>query len=436
MAMSQLSEVAAGRLIGGDAEFSGVTIDSREVAAGELFVAIDAERDGHDFAPSAIDRGAAGCLVARELDIDAPMVVVDGDTGTALTRAATRLRSFGPELVVGVTGSVGKTSVKDLAAAALGAGLRTSASDKSFNNEIGVPLTLLNAPDDAEALVVEMGARGPGQIAELCAVARPRIGVVTRVAAVHTELFGDLDAVAATKGELIESLPRDGIAVLNAADDRVRAMASRTEAKVVLFGEGGDIQARDIELDEQVRPSFEVVGEWGRTKVALPVSGAHQVQNALAALAVACCAGVPLDVGAAGLANAVASPMRMAVHHLDSGATVIDDSYNANPTSMEAGLRALGALNAERRTAVVGTMAELGPDAERAHREIALSAEAAGIELIAVDEPSYGVESVSDISSAVERLGTLGRGDAVLVKASRSAGLDRVVTSLLAADST
>jgi UDP-N-acetylmuramoyl-tripeptide--D-alanyl-D-alanine ligase len=274
---------------------SGVSIDSRTLQAGELFVAVRAERDGHEFAAAAAAAGAAALLVERPTGAALPELGV-ADTARALLdlgRAA-RDRLAGP--VVGITGSVGKTSTKDLAAAALSAGRRTVASPRSFNNELGLPLTLANAPDDAEAVVLEMGARGPGHITVLCSVARPTIGVVTSVAAAHTEMFGDLEGVARAKGELVEALPATGTAVLNGDDPRVRAMAGRTAAEVVLYSAGGDpacrVVAEDVELDDELRPRFALRSPWGTAEVRLNARGAHQVGNALAAAAVAALAGV------------------------------------------------------------------------------------------------------------------------------------------------
>ena len=221
---------------------------------------------------------------------EVPAIVVD-DTMAALAalgaHARARLGVTVDGRVVGITGSVGKTSVKDLLAGALAARWRTVASEGSFNNELGVPLTLLAAPDGTEAAAVEMGARGPGHIAALCAVARPAVGVVTRVAAVHTETFGSIDAVATAKGELVEALPATGTAVLNAADPRVAAMAARTAASVLTYGEGGASVPRRSALDGELRPAFRLDTPWGVAQVRLAARGRHMVENALAAAAAA-----------------------------------------------------------------------------------------------------------------------------------------------------
>ena len=256
--------------------------------------------------------------------------------------------------------------MKDLLSAVLAVRWPTAAS--AGFNELGVPLTLAGAPDGTRALVVEMGARAVGDVAALCALARPAVGVVTRVAAVHTATFGSLEDVARAKGELVEALPPDGTAVLNAADPRVAAMAGRTRARTLTYADGGDVQAEDVRLDADLRPSFALVTPWGRAEVQLAVRGAHMVDNALAAAAAALVCGVALDEVAAGLDRAGLSRWRMELATLPSGARVLNDAYNANPTSMAAALRALAALDAERRIAVLGVMAEIGPSSDEEHR--------------------------------------------------------------------
>jgi UDP-N-acetylmuramoyl-tripeptide--D-alanyl-D-alanine ligase len=426
-----MADATGGTRVGEDVVAEGAAIDSRAVARGEVFVPVVAERDGHDFVADALARGAAAYLTARS-PVGGTAVVV-ADTATALLDLGRAARRRLPDRVVGVTGSVGKTSVKDLLAAALRSRLRTSASVGSFNNELGVPLTLLNADEGVEAVVVEMGARGPGHVALLCDVAAPTVAVVTRVAAAHTEVMGDLDRIAESKGELVEALPRTGTAVLNAADPRVAAMASRTKATVVRFGAGGDVVADGVELDDELRPSFRLRSPQGDVDVRLAVAGAHQVDNALAAAAAALACGVGPEDVAAGLARARLSPLRMALGRATSGLAVIDDSYNANPASMAAALRALAALPARRRFAFVGTMAELGERAAADHREVAALAAELGVQVVAVAEPAYGVEVVPDVEAATARATELelGEGDAVLVKASRVARLERLADALL-----
>lgn len=430
LTLSDLAAAIGGTLDGPDGPVGGWCIDSREASAGDVFVALVGERDGHDFAVTAIEAGATALVVERPLDTDVATILVD-DARAALADAAAEVLARRSPLVVGITGSVGKTSVKDLAAAGLSAGLSTSASVRSFNNELGVPLTILNAPADTQALVVEMGARGPGQIAELCAIAAPTIGVVTRVAEVHTEVFGDIEAVARTKGELIEAIPAHGAAILNLGDERVSAMAALTPARVIGYGRGGALDARDVELDGLGRARCRVVSDWGEVSVELSIAGRHMVDNALAALGVCVAAGVDINEAAGALARASASPWRMEITTTATGALVVNDSYNANPTSVGAALEALVQLPRDRRIAVLGEMAELGPDGDRLHREVAERAEAMGVEVYSVGAPAYGVTDLPDIDAAAHEFSDVGADTAILVKGSRVAGLERLAARLV-----
>ncbi|GAA4663258.1 UDP-N-acetylmuramoyl-tripeptide--D-alanyl-D-alanine ligase [Gordonia humi] len=432
---SQIAAATGGTLHGPDVAVESASIDSRSISPGQLFVPIVAARDGHDFIANAVTAGAPVYLTDRAPDptVNATAVQVP-DTSLALADIGRAVRAGLPPRVVGVTGSVGKTSTKDLLAGVLATTYATSASEKSFNNELGLPLTLLGAPDDTEAVVLEMGARGVGHIALLCDIASPTVGVITRVEGVHLEMFGTLEDVAQAKGELVESLPADGVAVLNADHPLVRAMAPRTQARVLTYGvaDDADVRATDITLDDQLRASFTLHSPWGTTSVALQARGEHQVPNALAAAAAGCGLGVPVTALAAGLSEAVLSGLRMEMSTTASGVTVINDAYNANPTSMAAGLSSLARLEARRRFAVVGTMAELGADGDSAHRDVARQAVDLGITVIAVDEPAYGAAAthVSGVDEAVAALGELAEGDAVLVKGSRVAALERVATAL------
>ena len=427
---SELAAAVGGRLDGPDVVVDGASIDSRSVHAGQLFVPVVAERDGHDFIAEALAAGAGAYLTERA-PVGGSAIVVD-HTVEALQAAGRFARSRLPGPVIGITGSVGKTSVKDLLAAVLAQRLRTAASERSFNNELGVPLTLLGAPDGTEAVVVEMGARGIGHIAQLCAIASPTIGIVTRVAAAHTEAFGTVDAVAEAKGELIAALPSNGTAVLFTGDERVLDMAGHTMAPVVTFGPGGDVRADAVELDGDLRARFRLVSRWGSTDVALAARGVHQVDNALGAAAVGLVCGLDVDAVAAGLATAELSPWRMELTTAPSGARVLNDAYNANPTSMAAALRSLAELPAPRRTAVLGPMAELGERSDAEHAAIGELAWELGIRVVAVGTDAYGTEHVRDIAGALVALGRLGPDDAVLVKGSRVAALERLAAKLLA----
>ncbi|MEO8694236.1 MAG: UDP-N-acetylmuramoyl-tripeptide--D-alanyl-D-alanine ligase [Acidimicrobiales bacterium] len=429
---SEIAMVTDAAVVGDDVAVDGATNDSRALVAGQLFVAIVADRDGHDFVGAAVAAGAPAYLSERGAwpNIEATAILVDS-TRDALAALGTAARRRMSGAVVGVTGSVGKTSTKDLIASVLEGSRRTFASEKSFNNELGVPLTLFNARDDVEVVVVEMGARGLGHIEQLCAVARPTIGVVTAIADAHVEQFGSIEAVAQGKGELIESLPDDGVAVLNAADPRVLAMARRTRARVLTFGDGGDVVAADVVIHDDLTSTFTAKTPWGSATVILGTRGAHNIDNALAALAVAGAVGLTLDSAVPGLRTPRSSPWRMELHRTRSGAQVINDSYNANPTSMAAALRALDAIPAQRRVAVLGVMAELGAVSEAQHRAVYELAAALGIEVVAVDAPAYGAAAVGSIDEALERIGELGPDDAILVKGSRVAGLDILAARLL-----
>ena len=429
MSASEVARAVGGRLVGPDVAVAGASIDSRTVMPGELFVPVVAERDGHDFIDHAVAAGATAYLTSKSPRGGTAVVVED--TAAALAELGRHARSQFDGPVVGITGSVGKTSVKDMAAAAIGTDRPTHASPMSFNNELGVPLTLVNRPEDAEAVVVEMGARGMGHIAWLCSLTAPTVGVVTAVGAAHTELFGTVEAVAAAKGELVESLDRSGVAVLNADQPLVAAMAGRTKAAVLTFGRAeGEVRASGVSVDDGLCPRFRLETPHGQADVALAVCGEHMVDNALAAAAAALAVGVGLEDIAVGLASATLSPWRMEVTTLASGAVLINDAYNANPMSMAAALRSLAQVNRSRRVAVLGIMAELGDRTAAEHAAIGTLARELGIEVIPVATADYGLSPVDDATAAVAALGLLDADTAVLVKASRAAGLEAVAAAL------
>jgi UDP-N-acetylmuramoyl-tripeptide--D-alanyl-D-alanine ligase len=431
---TDLAGAVDGRLHGDDVAIQGVAIDSRQVVGGELFVPLVAERDGHDFIPAAVEAGAALVLTQQRIP-DGVAAIAVADTAAALLDVGRLARRHLGPMVIGITGSVGKTSTKDLAAAALARRYRTTASEQSFNNELGVPLTLANAPDGAEAAVVEMGARGRGHVALLCDVARPSIGVVTAVVHAHTEMFGTIEEVAAAKGELVEALPAAGTAVLNADDHRVDAMATRTAARVLRYSlepsSGADVVAERLRLDDELRSRFTLRTPWGDADVRLAVRGEHQAANALAAAAAALASGVGVSDVAVGLGDAVLSPWRMDLRRTASGAVVLNDAYNANPTSMAAALRSLAAIPARRRIAVLGIMAELGDRHIAEHVAVAALADDLGIDVVAYETDAYGLPTCSGLDGALATIGAVGDGDAVLVKGSRVAGLERLAAALL-----
>ncbi len=414
-----------------------MSFDSRSVQSGQLFVPIVAERNGHEFIDAAVSRGAAAFLTAEPERVTphGTAVVVDDTTGALL-----RLGQWGRERwglanpaarVIGVTGSVGKTSTKDMALAALSSSARTWANERSFNNDQGLPSTILNAPDDTEVMVLEMGMRGFGEIERLAAIGQPHIGVVTRVAEAHSERVGGIYGVARAKAELVIALPSDGFAILNGDDPLVREMAAVTSATVVLFGSSGESQVRfdDVVLDDLARATFTLHSPWGHHLVRLGVSGAHMVGNAAAALACAGVLGLDVAAAAAALGDVRISAHRMDVRRLASGSMLLDDTYNANPTSMRAALDALVALPATRRIAILGVMAEID-EPEREHRAIADYARAREITVVAVGTDAYGSTPHDD---PVAFVGSLAGGDALLVKASRAAGLERVASAIVEA---
>jgi UDP-N-acetylmuramoyl-tripeptide--D-alanyl-D-alanine ligase len=419
-----------------------VTVDSRTVEPGSLFVATYGERvDGHDFAAAAIEQGAVAVLAARPVGV--PAVVV-ADPVHALGLLARSVLDRLPELaVVGITGSSGKTSTKDLVASVLAPVIPTVASIGNNNNEIGLPLTVLRVTDEARVLVVEMGARGIGHIAALTKLAPPTISVVLNVGSAHLGEYGGVDAIAAAKGELVEALPAEGVAVLNSDDPRVDAMSSRTTARVVRFGRGRDavVRAEDVRLPAGARAAFTLVTPEGSAPVELGYVGEHQVGNALAAAAVSRELGLEVGYIAEALSTSrPASRWRMEVVERDDGVTVINDAYNASPESMRAALDALVGLAAGRRTwAVLGEMRELGDASVEEHRRIGRRAAELAIDRVVVigdgARPiAQTVEAVvvPDVASAVELLEHEVRsGDVVLVKASRSIGLERVAAALL-----
>jgi UDP-N-acetylmuramoyl-tripeptide--D-alanyl-D-alanine ligase len=446
--LSEIAARVAGRHEGPDATVRGVATDSREVGPGDLFVALVGERaDGHRFVDEAVAGGATGALVSTATP-DVPCVLVR-DTGEALLSLATSEREEMQATVVGITGSTGKTSVKDLVSSALSSRFEVSASPRSFNTEVGVPVTLLNAPPTAEVVVVEMGSRGPGHVATLCRVARPHVGVVTGVGLAHMEMFGTLEAVADAKAELVEALDEDGTAVLNADDPVVRGFAQRTRAGVVLYGLSDDAQVRgeDVVLDALGRPSFTLRAPGGEERVELPLSGEHMVSNALAATAVGVALGLSVGECATGLKDARLSPWRMEVFEGTGGIRIVNDAYNANPTSMAAALKTSRWMVKDTRSiAVLGEMAELGDHGPVEHERVGELVARLGIDhlivvgrgaaAIAIGAEREGVEPeriarVDTVEEAVEEVRRLARrGDVVLLKGSRVAGLERVAEAL------
>jgi UDP-N-acetylmuramoyl-tripeptide--D-alanyl-D-alanine ligase len=416
-------------------------IDSRDIREGDLFVGLPGERfDGGEFGAEALGRGAWGILVAtrwgREVAEDAKGGWVIG-AGDALASLQSLARAWREELdcpVVGITGSTGKTSVKDICRALFPGDVH--ASPENYNTEIGMPLAMLGAPEGTDVLVLEMGMRGPGQIAELCAIAEPDVAVITNIGPVHVELLGSVEAIAATKAEIIDGLRPGGTAVVPADPGSLEPHLERAP-KLIRFGAGGDVEAVEVlaeagETDALVRTPV------GEQRFKLPFVEAHNLDNALAAIAAGVALGFRLDRMASLAPGIVFSRLRGELVDLPEDAILINDSYNANPISMRAALDHLASLDAGgRRLAVLGEMKELGPDAAAYHREIGSYARERGVELIigvgglaSSYEPD---QQVADADAAADALAAALRpGDAVLVKGSRAVGLERVAEKLTA----
>lgn len=487
MTVARIAEIVGGRLADispADAESTRVTatveFDSRAVTPGGLFLALPGARsDGHDFAAGAVEAGAVAVLAARPVGVPAivvpPAAAADAQSGVlehdadgagaavlaALAKLAAAVAAdlvAGGLRIVGLTGSSGKTSTKDLIAAVLRPLGEVVAPPGSFNNELGHPWTVLRATRATDFLVLEMSARHRGNIAALAAVARPSIGVVLNVGTAHLGEFGSREMIALTKGELVEALPSSGVAILNADDAMVAAMATRTSARVITVGRNSaaDIRAANVVLDELARPRFTLCTPSGEVDVALAVHGEHQVGNALSAAAVALECGANLAQVADALATAgPASRHRMEVRPRADGVTVINDAYNANPDSVRAGLQALAVMargSQKRSWAVLGEMGELGEESITEHDRVGRLAVRLDISRLvvvgsgrsvsamhhgAVMEGSWGPEStmVPDADAALALLrAELAPGDVVLVKASNAAGLGALAEALLADD--
>jgi UDP-N-acetylmuramoyl-tripeptide--D-alanyl-D-alanine ligase len=449
----ELVRLSGGHLLSrSDRPIRGAAVDSREVRPGMVFVALPGERtDGHAYLSQAVAAGAAALLVTRPPADPAALGdvtvirVADGSTALAALAAAWR-RRFDP-VVVGVTGSIAKTSTKEAIAAVLGRRYRTLKSAGNQNNEIGLPLTVLEMGPEHEAAVLEMGMYVGGEIADLARIARPSIGVVTAVQAVHLSRIGTLDAIEAAKAELVEALPASGTAVLNADDTIVRRMASRTAARPVTYGfaDDADVGAEAIASAGLDGMRFTLRARGERRPVTIPTLGRLSIHNGLAAAATGLAAGLTLDEVVAGLADGWSAPHRVSPMRLGD-VTVIDDSYNASPGSMRAALELLADLPG-RRVAVLGEMLELGDGHEAGHVAVGEVAGHVADLLVVVGPGAFGIvegamaaglapERILHVDDAAEALDALRPRlrdrDVVLVKGSRGIGLDAVVAGLRA----
>jgi UDP-N-acetylmuramoyl-tripeptide--D-alanyl-D-alanine ligase len=458
LSAAELARITGGVLVAGapHARATSFTIDTRLIEPGACFVALVAERDGHDFVPDAFARGASVAIVSDARDHVAPhggaVVRVDTAFGALADLGRVARRALGDVVVVGVTGSAGKTGTKDLTGAALARKFSLHASPGSYNNEAGVPLTLLSAPAGTEAIVLEMGARAHGDIATLCAVASPTIGVITNIGLAHAGSLGGREGVARAKGELLEALDASGTAVLDADDPATPGLAARTAATVLRVsaadrGSGdtdADVRATGIVLDADLRPRFTLASPWGSGEIVLAVRGAHQVVNASLAATVALAHGVPFDAVVAGLATVQPAPWRMEVARTADGVVVLDDAYNANPSSMAAALEALARIEvAGRRVAVLGEMLELGALSASEHATLGDLVGATAVDTLVAVGPEaapmaeraraagVAVTEVPDAATALETVSEFVHGgDAVLVKGSRAVGLELVAIAL------
>ena len=435
--LAVVAEATGGRAVGG-ATVTRVVVDSREAAPGDLFVAIRGERlDGHAFAGQAAHAGAS-IMVEKGRLPDGVSGVEVADTTSALAALGARRRAEMVVPVVAITGSSGKTTTKDLTAAAIGPG--THAAPRSYNNEIGVPLTVLDAPDAAGALVIEVGSRGIGHITALGPVIRPDVAVVTNVGPAHLEMFGDIETVLLAKWELVEILEPGGVAVLPAADHR---LTDRRRGPMITFGEGvaADVMVDSVEVDRRGHASFRMHHSGADLPLTMALAGRHQPLNAATAVAAALAVGVPFEDAAARAVAASASPWRMEVadRPIPGGlVVVVNDAYNANPDSMRAAFATVAEMPG-RHVAVLGKMHELGSAEHDLHRSIGAAAVAAGFSTVVVvgDDPGIAEGAgdagivVEDVREALALLEDFLRpGDVVLVKASRAAGLEAVAAGI------
>jgi UDP-N-acetylmuramoyl-tripeptide--D-alanyl-D-alanine ligase len=446
--LAQFAAACHGRLIGADREFNEVSIDTRKLAAGNLFAALHGERaDGHSFVGAAASAGAAGAIVLRQLEVPLAQIVVS-NVERALAGAAqvARARFSGP--LIGVAGSNGKTTVKEMLSRILGQLGPCLATRGNLNNHLGVPMTLLRLDASHRTAVIEMGANRRGDVEHLVSIARPTIGLITNAGAEHLEGFGSLEGAARAEGEMVGGLSASGVAVINADDTYASLWRAGTSARVSSFGLRREADFRAEELHFDVGESgfatrFRLRAPGGEMAVTLALAGRHNVLNALAAAAAAVSAGASLAQVAAGLSQMQPVAGRLQLRRTRHGAWLIDDSYNANPSSVRAGVEVLSEL-AGRRWLVLGDMAELGEAADSSHRELGELARAAGVERLyafgalaglAADSFGAGAERFRDAAELARALdGALGPEVRVLVKGSRVNRLERVIDALLASD--
>jgi len=433
---SEVASVAHGTLVGLDCAASGIAFDSRTLRRGQAFVALVGDANGHDYLLSAAAAGASFAIVQRGKSVDALTCIEVDDCDAALTalghHCRERLTATLGGRIVGITGSVGKTSTKDLVLAVLRSKFTNAhGPEKSLNNDIGVPVTIINAPDACDALVLEMGMRGLGEIARLCEVGRPQIGVITEVGDAHSERVGGIDGVVRAKAELLRALPESGIAVVNS--DSVNAMKTvhNMSARVVTFGssETAAIRWEIVSVDERGCCTVRFTADNQSAVGVIPLPGTHMASNAAAAVAVGISCGIEIEQCVEALLNVQSAPQRMQWVTGQHGLRILDDSYNANPVSVTAALRTIAEVPAKQRYAVLGVMAEVS-DSANVHREIIALCRQLGIELLALETNLYGTTALS-VTEVVDALRELDSNNVVVVKGSRMAATERVVQALM-----
>ena len=433
---SEVASVAHGTLVGLDCEASGIAFDSRTLRHGQAFVALGGEADGHDYLRDAVTAGAPFAIVQRGESIDALTCVEVDDCYAALTaigrHCGARLATTLNGRVIGITGSVGKTSTKDLVLAVLKSQFANAhGPEKSLNNDIGVPVTIVNAPDACEALVLEMGMRGLGEIARLCDVGHPQIGVITEVGDAHSERVGGIEGVVRAKAELFMALPPSGVAIVNS--DSVNAMKTvhGISARVMTFGssETASVRWEIVSVDERGCCTVRFTAGDESAVGIVPLPGIHMASNAASAVAVGITCGIGIAQCVEALPNTQSSSQRMQWVVGRNGIRILDDSYNANPVSVAAALRTLAETSAKQKYAVLGVMAEV-LHSDMAHQEIATLCGQLGIELLALETDLYGTNALS-LTDVANTFGGLDSNTVVLVKGSRVAETERVVQALM-----
>ena len=429
---SEVASVAHGTLVGLDCEASGIAFDSRTLRHGQAFVALGGEADGHDYLRDAVTAGAPFAIVQRGKSVDALTCVEVDDCDAALTAIGRhcrgRLAATLNGRVIGITGSVGKTSTKDLVLAVLKSQFANAhGPEKSLNNDIGVPVTIINAPDACDALVLEMGMRGLGEITRLCDVGHPQIGVITEVGDAHSERVGGIEGVVRAKAELLHALPQSGIAIVNSDSVNVMKTVHNISARVVTFGssETAAVRWEIVSSDERGRCTVRFTAGDESAVGIVPLPGIHMASNAASAVAVGITCGIGIAQCVEALSNTQSASQRMQWVIGRNGIRIIDDSYNANPVSVAAALRTVADTPAKQRYAVLGVMAEV-LHSDVAHQEIATLCQQLGIELLAIETDLYGTGALS-LTDVARTLDGHDSNTVVLVKGSRVAATERVV---------